>query len=380
MHDAPALADELPKEQLKQFLRPVVGFHLATRALTLAALWIGGIVADDPFSKVVTKWDGRWYGLIVENGYPDVLPVVNDHVVTNPAGFFPLFPYSVKPLVWLGLPYWLAAILIVPIFSTLAVIGISMVVRTYTNDRVAQLTTYCWSVFPSAAVLSVAYAEGIFTMLAAPCLYFLLRRRWLLAGIFGTLASFSRPTGVVIVAAVGLTVLDALIRRHEWRALVAAVLAPLGTIGAIGFIGSQTDRWDAYIVSNREGWGVTFDAGLSFWRWAVDSVTAGDEPLRTVFVAGVVGVLILTVIAVRWRPPLPVLAYLVLGMILAVGQGGEMFLSPMRFTLPIFPMLIPVATWLNDRNPRQVQALLAMASLGSAAVGVYYFTAAPGAP
>ena len=359
----------------------VVAFHLGTRVLAWSALVVAAATTDKSFGAVVTSWDGKWYGRIVTGGYPNPLPMnAAGQVVTNPAAFFPLFPYLLKPLVLGGVPYWLAVTLLVPVFSTVAALAIAATVRLYSNERVGVLTACCWSAFPSAGVLSVAYTEGLFTMLAAACLYALLRHRWLLAGILAALAGASRPTGVVVVAAVGVAVLEALIRRREWRSLVALVIAPIGTLLALGMIAVQTGRWDAWFITEREGWRMHFDGGLSLARWTIQSIAAGNEPLRLAFVGAVLLVIALTVVAVVQRAPLPVLTYLVLGIVLAVGQGGEMFLSPIRYALPIFPFLVPVAAWLTGRRSPLVWLLLGAAALASAAVTFYYFALSPGAP
>lgn len=362
-------------------LLAVVLFHVATRIVTLAAVGWASWGREGSFPAAVMAWDGRWYAIIAQSGYPDALPVNEaGRVVTNPTGFFPLFPLLLRPLLVLGLPIWLAVLIETLVFSTGAAVVIALLVRRYTSDRTAVLTSWCWSVLPTASVLSFAYSEGLFTLLAAACLYFLVRERWVLAGLMAALAGLSRPTGVVVVAAVFVAAAVAVVRRRQWRSLWAVGIAPWGTVAALGYIGWSVGRWDAWFITEREGWGVRFDGGISTARWARDAIVGSPEPVRIMFALTVIAMIGLAVVAVVRRPPLPVLAYLVLGTILAVGQGGRFFLSPLRFLLPIFPLLVPAAEWLARRDRRLVAVIMCVLCAVSAGIGVYYFTSQGASP
>jgi len=363
-----------------RLLAAVVAFHLVTRLLTLSALRAASARDGRGLPATIVRWDGRWYSRIAEHGYPAVLPTVDGRVVTNPAGFFPLFPLSLRPLIAAGLPAWSAAMIAAMVFSTAAAVVIALLVKTWTSARVGLLTACCWSVFPTASVLSVAYAEGLFTLCAAGSLLLLLRRAWLGAGVAAALAGLTRPTGVVVVAAVAAAVASALLRDKDRRSVVALLVAPLGTLGALGWIGLSTSRLDAWSVTEREGWGVRFDGGATFGRWLVGALTHTGEPLQSVYAVAVLASVGLVVLAAAGRPPLPVLVYLVLGAVLALGQGGNFYLSPMRFLLPVFPLVVPVAVLLAGRARTAVVAALGGAALASAFVGVYYFTLSSGAP
>lgn len=356
-----------------------VAFHLLTRLATLAAIGIAAGRQGTSFADAVTRHDGRWFERVAMTGYPSPLPEVAARVVTNESAFFPLFPLLVRPLVLLGVPFWLGAVLEVLIFSTVTSALIVLCVRRYASDRVALLTSCCWSVFPTASVLSVAYSEALFSLTVAACLLFLLRRSWLAAGVAAALGGATRPTGLVLVAALGVVVLVALVRDRDRRSLLALAIAPLGTLAALGGIGLATGRMDAWFVTQREGWGVYFDGGVSFVRWVWDSAVNRESPVRIAFVVAVVGCLALVVLALLRRPPLPVALVLAAGTILAVGQGGEFYLSPLRFLLPFFPLLVPAAEWLSGRKPLLRAVVLAGLGVIAVAGGVYYFAATGGA-
>ena len=348
--------------------------HLVTRAVTLGALLVAS-QGRGGLGTAIERWDGRWYRSIAEHGYPDALPrQAGGEVVTNETAFFPLYPWIVRPFVALGVPFWIVAVVVGLVVSTAAAVAIALAVREYATARAAFFVSAAWSVFPTAAVLSTAYAEGLFTLFAAATLYAVLRRQWWAAGACCALAGFTRPTGVILVAAVVVAAAQAIVTRRDVRSLVAVALGSLGVTGAIAHAGLRTGELDAWFVTQREGWQVTFDGGYSFWRWVAGAASEPRGMLAPALAVAVVGLIVLTVLALVARPPLPVATYLVLGMLLALGQGGAFYLSMVRFALPIFPVLLPLGVFLARVRTGLAVAAVGTACAVSALVGVYYFT------
>lgn len=359
----------------------VLGFHLLTRLLTLLAIAVGASRSGKNFPEALLRWDGRYYRQISEVGYPNPLPLNEaGQVVTNPSAFFPLFPYLVRAVMVTGLPFWLAGALLALVFSTAAAVLIALVVRRYTNDRVGLLTACLWSAFPTAGVLSVPYTEAIFTCLAAATLWFVLQQRWGWVAVVGALCAFSRPTGVVVVGALGVVALHRLLKNREWRPLLATTVSGLGVLAGLAVIGLSSGRWDAWFITESQGWRLSFDGGLSLAQWMYLNVIVSPTLFKVAFTLGVLGVIILAVVALLQRPPLVVAIYLGLGVVMAVGQGGQQYLAQLRYVLPLFPLVVPVAIWLQ-RAPRVI-VWLALLGCGavSATVGFYYFSVSDGAP
>src|SRR3954462_15745089 len=63
--------------------------------------------ADPGYALIAANWDGQWYRLIAEAGYPLPLPVgPTGHVAMNTWAFYPLYPFSPAFLSLLtGLPF-----------------------------------------------------------------------------------------------------------------------------------------------------------------------------------------------------------------------------------------------------------------------------------
>ncbi|MCW2541190.1 MAG: hypothetical protein JWN95_2915 [Frankiales bacterium] len=358
----------------------VVAIHLATRALTLLAFAAFGRHEHRAFARVVTMWDGNFYANIAARGYPKRLPTSHGIIRPNGAAFFPLFPWSTRPFTALGLPFWSAALVVVTVCSTVAAALIALLVRRYAGDRVGLLTAVCWSAYPLAGVLSAAYSEAMLTMLGAAALLALAHRRWLLAGVIGALAGFTRPTGGIVAVACLVAAIIAIRRDRDWRSLIAVVLSPLGVLAAWAVIGHRARRWDAWFATEKGGWNAHFDGGIDTVRSLIHelsgSATQAFAPLQAVFLILAV---IVTVVAIWQRPPASVNAYLIAGFVLAVGTSNVHASIP-RFLLPVFPMLVPVARLL-DRCPAVVRwTLLSLAAMASAALGGWYFAAGTFAP
>lgn len=366
--DAGRVAARPPARRL---VLQAVGFHLLTRLVTIGAIVAGASRTAITVPEAFARFDGRWFRIVAVEGYPATLPVDPGGVSTNATAFFPLYPALVRAVMATGLPFWVAACLVSLLASTAAAALVALAVREYA-PRAALLTACCWSVLPTASVLSVAYSEALFTMLVAAALLLTLRRTWWAAALVAALAGLTRMTGAVVAASVGITALVALVRhrdRSAWWGAVAAAGVPL----ALLIVSWPSRRADAWFVTQREGWNVHFDGGLSFVRWVVDGLGA-PEARRTAFVILVLVMVVLTVLSLAARPPLAVVVLVVGGVVLALGQGGEFYLSPLRFLLPIFPILVPAALWLSRRSRAVVVLVLLGALTLSAGVGVYYFT------
>lgn len=360
-------------------LKPVLIFHLFSRAVVIAGLAVAADLSGRSFRAVVTRWDGRWYLKLAAHGYPSTLPVdpVTGHIKASTAGFFMLYPLLTKGLMVLGMPFWLSGMMINLIASTAAVLIIVLVGLQYLDRRPAQLVACLWTAFPVSAVLSTTYTEAVFTVFAAASLLFLLRRNWVLAGVTAALAGAVRSPGIVFAGAVGLGAIEAIIRRREWRSLIGAVIAPLGFLGAIGYIGLRTGRMDAWTATEREAWHARLTFGRGWLRFLQESPHAphGLPHLFTAYVA--IALLLLTIAAIALRPPLPIIGLLVVGGFMAFAFGGVNQDAAPRVMMSFFPVLAPVAI-LMSRWPAPLRwGLLGLGSLVAAVVGGYYFAYAP---
>ncbi|WP_194893663.1 mannosyltransferase family protein [Catenulispora pinisilvae] len=361
------------------------GLHIVA---ALAVLWILH-ARGEPLDKFLHQgWDSGFYLGIARDGYkhsPDY-------------AFFPLFPMLVRGLQAVtGLSFNYAGVLVSVAAGSTAAVGIRYVGERVANARTALILVALWAVVPSAVIQVWAYADGLFTALAAWALYALLRRAWLTAGILTFFAGLTRPTASALIIVVCLAALFTILRRGgresgedgensdasdgcdaresgearanreaRWRPWAGAAIAPLGMLAWILAVGHHFGRLTGYFKMQHDVWSNWFDGG----RTTYDNLTSlvdgrGDNP-PVVFLlscATMVAIPFLLVLAYRQRLPWPLLVYSAAVAVLILGSHRQGFVVP-REVMPAFPLLLPLAQTLSrSRNRGLIVAMVAIAAM-----------------
>lgn len=211
---------------------------VVVQAACLAAVFVANVLFEPgavrgfalPFStprftELFMAWDSGWYWDIALRGYyfrPDGQSSIP---------FFPLYPMLMRAV---AAPFgggagatWVAGIAIAFAAYLLALVALHRLTeRIFGSRDIARRTVLYVAVFPWAVFMTRVYTESLFlltTVLAVSRAY---GGRWREAGLWGALATLTRPNGVLI--AVPLVVL-AFGGRPTPRALAwrAAALAPI---------------------------------------------------------------------------------------------------------------------------------------------------------
>lgn len=111
--------------------------------------------------------------------------------------FFPLYPLLIKTVSFITSNYLVSALLISNVCFVIGVIFFKKLLRNW------GLKTW-WPIllllsFPTAFYFGIVYTEGLFFMLFILSLYFLQRKNYWLAGLFGALSSATRLIGIFLV-------------------------------------------------------------------------------------------------------------------------------------------------------------------------------------
>jgi len=154
----------------------------------------------------INIWDARWYGRVIANGYPAVLPTdAAGNVQENTWAFYPLFPALAGGLSRLtGLSPAACLTLIAMLAGWGAALAVYALFRQKASHGPALWGVAFFSVFPVSAVLQVPYAEPLSLLLLAWALLLVVRRQYLWAMPVVVLLCLSRPVGVPFAAMVGL--------------------------------------------------------------------------------------------------------------------------------------------------------------------------------
>ncbi len=367
------------------FLRaaPALALFAAVRltGTLLMAVWAWHI-GKSPLRLLGQSWDSLWYTRIAAHGYGHTRIFGDGEIIQSDLAFFPLYPgliravSSVLPVTPGG-----AGLLISWTAALAAAWGVFAVVDRLHGRRVATVTVVLWGLLPHSVVLSMAYTEPVLVALSAWSLYAVLARRWLLAGALAALAGLSRPNAVALVAAVVLTAAHELLRGRQrgWRVWAGALLAPLGWASYVLYVGVRKgDPLGGYFAVQAD-WSSRFDFGsgtLKFIRHLVSAPERFGFPMALVIVA--VGVLLFALMAYGMdrRPPLVLLVYAGVLVVITVGGAG-FFESKPRFLLPAFPLLLPLACALTRARPRAAITVTAALAGLSMAYGTYLLAVAP---
>jgi Gpi18-like mannosyltransferase len=297
-------------------------------------------------TEVLTSWDGRWYLELVRLGYPDSIPenITYDQLEAR-AAFFPVYPWTVRAVdaVLPGGDTG-AALFTNFLLGALSVVLVGLLARRLFSVSVAARSMTLYAVFPGSFVLSFAYSEAVFLVLAAACLLFLIDERWLLAGLAAALATGARPNGVALVAACAVASALAIRRTRDWSSLIAVVLSPLGFLGFQWYIDNATGERGAWFRVQRQAW----SEGTSFGSTAVTNtfdflthpLASPTDALTAMTVLALVG---MVYCAWRVRLPLTLAAYSVV--IVGLMLIPETVTARPRFLFTAFPLIIAVGAW-----------------------------------
>lgn len=322
--------------------RPAAIFLVSRLATLLAAAIAADLHDTFDLGDVLTgSWDSGWYLDVARHGYPSVVPEVAGQAVQSTLGFFPLYPLAIRAVHALGLSYPTAGLVVAGAAGLAAAVALWHLTRLISGPDVADRAVGLFCFFPGAMVLSLTYSEGLMLALSIGCLYFLLQRRWVTAGLLAALATATRPNAVALVAACAWAAGVAVWRRREWRALAAPALAPLGLGLFFAYLTVHTGEAGAYFRSQREAWdqtlnpGSTLDILSNFLRRPLFDTNI------TVMLAGLLFAAVMLVLLVRARPPGVIVVYTVavMGMALLTPTMG----ARPRFLLTAFPLVTVLA-------------------------------------
>ncbi len=358
----------------------LIAFSLATRMVCFVAIWLIALYDHRSLDALFLRFDAGYYQSIALHGYPATLPMIAGHVQRSPIAFFPLFPMVVSALMRATtLPFVPAALFVNTVAAVAATWLISALVRQVQGDsNTAFVEASLWVIQPAAFVLTLIYAESLFTALAAGSLLALLRRQWLAAGVLSMLASATRPTGIVLVLCCLVVALPTVRRLGDLRPLIAPLLAPMGMIGYFLFLWARVGRFDAWFVTERQGWGVYIDGGADNLRRLVQFFHEGRaDGLAVAAYVVVAAALLVKLYTERWPAVLSVYATALL--LLALVARSDLSSVP-RFLLPAFPLLLPLASRLARSSRLYVGVFLLVSGLAMSAAAAAIITGSPGYP
>ena len=220
-------------------IRTILSVYVISRVVALAAMWIAatwfqnpaGVGHLDPsVGDVIGLWDSTWYETIATQGYPVPLPAdpTSGKLTYSAWAFYPLFPFLVKGLMAIGIPFTVGAVGLNVLLGGLGAVLIWALFRHGLHaapqpgrERLALVAACLWCFYPTTGVMLKAYTEPLAVVLVAASLLYLMRRRYAVVAALAVPLGFTRG----VAAAMGCAALIHLVVR--FREDRAAGVAPL---------------------------------------------------------------------------------------------------------------------------------------------------------
>lgn len=139
------------------------------------------------------RWDTTHYLEIADEGY-----TVNLQNTVWP----PLYPALIRLFSMVFQPSILAALIVSTFASISAFTLLYLFITDVWDESLARRVVIWMAIFPTGFYLMAAYTESLFITFALATLLAARKRRWLLAGAMGALATLTRIPGVLLAAPV----------------------------------------------------------------------------------------------------------------------------------------------------------------------------------
>lgn len=144
--------------------------------------------------------------------------------------FLPGYPLAVRLMHVLAGDYILSGILVSILSFSGALCVVYRLVLLDHDEAAAMRTVIILCLQPGAFFFTAPMSESFFLLLSALCVYTARKGKWLAAGLFGALASFTRSLGLMLFVPLFMEMVTELLhgRKKAWRGMAALALVPLG--------------------------------------------------------------------------------------------------------------------------------------------------------
>ncbi|KRE42128.1 hypothetical protein [Knoellia sp. Soil729] len=220
-------------------VRTILGAYVLSRIVALVALWIAATWFQNPagvghlhptVADLIGLWDSTWYETVATQGYPVPLPAdpASGKLTYSAWAFYPLFPFMVKGLMALGIPFTVGAVALNLVLGALGAVLIWALFRHGLHadpqpgrERLALVAACLWCFYPATGVMLKAYTEPLAVVLVAASLLYLMRRRYAVVAMLAVPLGFTRGVAPAMGCA---ALIHLVVRIREDR---AAGVSPL---------------------------------------------------------------------------------------------------------------------------------------------------------
>lgn len=334
---------------------------------------------------VLGDWDVTWYLDIARHGYAVDAGQVG--AVDSNLAFFPLVPGVMAAFLAVGINPFLGMLVVANLALLAALWGLhALTLRRWDDPRLAARTTWAFALLPPLAFASMAYTEALVLACALGAALLACRGHIGAAGALAAVAALSRPPGIIVAGLVLLIALaDGRGRRVRRAALAVGPAAlALGAFAAWMWAarGSPTLPLAAQGAWDRGQAGLGLVTALpAEWAAAFDEIVHlrpdGNwlSAPRDIAFTALYGVLFVALLRREggWRSPW--VGYSAAALAIPLSTGS--FASMARFGTLAFPLMWPLAEWLDAGPPARRRGAAAVAVLVTALLVALLLVRAP---
>jgi len=370
---------ESAKERIRGAAKTAALSFALWRGLTFLLVWLSYHLLDfaklggtprpelaDYLRRGYVRHDAKWYLEIAAKGYRG-----------GPrAAFFPGFPYAARYLgLLLGGSTLLAGVLLSNVATLAGLLFMVLIARQQgLSEGRSERALALLLLWPASYYLSTFYSEGLFFGLAAASLFCFGERRYLLCGVIGALALFTRSAGLALFGAVVVALCWRAYRERAWPPKAAGwlLLMPLGLVAFMAMLRVQVGSAWAF-VGQQQRWNrhLTFPLATPVKELARVQTdfprSAGNVQILVQLASALLFLACGGVLLARCSPELGL--FTLGGALLPLCSGNSMAL--IRFVAVLFPGFFQLAA-IGDRRPQRRIAIIATVAMLHAIYHVRY--------
>ncbi|WP_392481533.1 hypothetical protein [Nostoc sp. C110] len=277
----------------------VIAMWFSSRLLIVIAMLLiaplfpsssNGVIATFSWD-VFHAWDSVWYEKIVTSGYDFSSEVKEIHTVA----FFPLFPLLSRIVMFTGLPFKVAGILVNNSAFLAALIILYFWVQELYDTSTARWATATLAWCPYSLYGTVIYTEGLFLLCTTSALRAFDKKQYIWAGFWGALSTATRLPGVALIPAF---LFVSWKERRGIKAYIASLTVGLGISlyslycqikfgDALAFIHAQKAwRGDATGFAWEGWWKILMQITVGFTNWKSGYIKDPLYPLLFLIIIG----------------------------------------------------------------------------------------------
>ncbi|MBI4040214.1 hypothetical protein HY389_02570 [Candidatus Daviesbacteria bacterium] len=296
------------------------------------------LVFPAKFPEVLANWDGRHFISIAQYGYAQTIQYA----------FFPLYPILVNFVARVASQNYLWSALVVSWLSTFLTLHyLYKLLSLDLDQKLVRETLILLVLFPTSFFLLSAYSESVFLLFSVMAFYFARKKNFLLATVFAALSTATRISGLATVLALWMEGFYLGGFKKNWIVL----LAPVGILVYMYYLGRTTGDPLYFIQAEESNWQRTLSIpGVNFVNNLHQLLSEGvksENIISWIDLGFLVFGIGLVLRSIRWLRH----SYAVFGLaLLALPLLTNSFVSMPRFLLPIFPVFILLALWVEKSD------------------------------